>query len=120
MQGIKGFNTFSLFVFFLFLVSPLLYSCGGTEFTGPFATGVDVSPDSQIISVGANQQFVATVNFDDGGSQDLTTKVKWTSSNPSVATINESGLATGISAGSVTIHADYGNVSGYTALYVKD
>ena len=45
-------------------------------------------------------------------------EVKWGSSNTSVATINSTGLATGLSPGVTTITATYGSISGSTTLTV--
>ena len=57
------------------------------------------------IFVGSTQQFQALGWYSDGGNQDITTQVSWSSSNPSVATINSGGLATGVSPGTATITA---------------
>ena len=124
MRVIKGLKTISLFVIFLFFISTFLYSCGqAREYTGPFATGVDVTPGGQTIAVGATQQFVATVHWDNGTTGDLTTQVKWWSDNTSVAVVNESGLVFAISAGDTFIHAQvpgiYGNVASSTDFHVK-
>ncbi len=48
-----------------------------------------------------------------GTVSNITDQVTWTSSVPSVATINASGIATGVSAGSTTITA---TINGYTGL----
>jgi N-acetylneuraminic acid mutarotase len=45
-------------------------------------------------------------------------EVTWASSNPAVATINETGLATGLSPGSTDVTATSGSISGSTALAV--
>ena len=51
------------------------------------------------------QQFKATGTFEDGSTLELTSLVQWSSSSSSVATINKSGLATLVGAGSATITA---------------
>jgi uncharacterized protein YjdB len=63
------------------------------------AAGLTVSPSTQTIAAGQTAQFSATQN----GS--TVSGVTWTSSNSVVASINQNGVATGITAGTVTITA---------------
>jgi len=62
-------------------------------------TGVTVSPTSASISTGATTQLTATV----APSNATNKAVSWSSSNTGVATVNSSGLVTGVAAGSATI-----------------
>ncbi|HEV2146305.1 MAG TPA: lamin tail domain-containing protein [Longimicrobiaceae bacterium] len=64
---------------------------------------VTVSPSSATVGAGATQQFTATAT-DDAGSTVATT-FTWTSADPAVATVDGSGLATGVAAGTATIRA---------------
>jgi uncharacterized protein YjdB len=64
-------------------------------------TAVTVTPSSAAINVGNAVQLLATVTGDPG----VNTAVTWSSSDPSRATVNASGLVTGIAAGSVTVTA---------------
>jgi uncharacterized protein YjdB len=68
--------------------------------------------------VGGKQQFAATGTYSDGSKQDLTNSATWTSSAPSIATINSTGLAAGVAAGSTTIQAASGSIYGSTTLTV--
>ncbi|MGB7554298.1 MAG: Ig-like domain-containing protein, partial [Candidatus Korobacteraceae bacterium] len=74
-----------------------------------------MTPSSATIpNVGGTSQFQATgyfVNGKNGNSnnQNLTSQVTWTSSTPTVATINSSGLATAVGVGTTTITATGGN-----------
>jgi uncharacterized protein YjdB/beta-glucanase (GH16 family) len=62
-------------------------------------TGVTVSPTSASVAVNATQQLTATVV-----PANATNKtVSWVSSNTSVATVNASGLVSGVAAGTATI-----------------
>ncbi|MBI4689286.1 MAG: DUF1566 domain-containing protein [Nitrospirae bacterium] len=79
---------------------------------------ITVTPANPSITEGATRQFTATGTYSDSTTQNLTTSVTWSSSNASVATINNSGLATGIAAGSTTIKATSGSISGSTSLTV--
>src|SRR5262249_27591387 len=53
-------------------------------------------------------QFTATGTFTSGPPQNITNFVAWSSSMPAVATINASGLATGLAAGMTMIGARSG------------
>lgn len=69
--------------------------------TAPSVTSVTTTLGSASIRVGATTQAVATVVVAGGASQNVT----WTSSNTSVATIDGSGLVTGVSEGTTEITA---------------
>jgi len=64
-------------------------------------TGVSVSPASASISVSGTQQLTKTISPGNATNQN----VNWSSNNPSVATVNASGLVTGIAVGTATITA---------------
>jgi hypothetical protein len=76
-----------------------------------------VSPASDSVYVGDTKQFTASY-LDLHGNPVSGPAVTWTSSNPAVATINGSGLATGVSAGTVTITASNAYTSGTATLKV--
>ena len=87
--------------------------------TPPTLTSIAVTPTNSSILAGATQQFTATGTYSDGGTQNLSNRVTWTSLNTAVATINTNGLATGLSAGTATISATLGSVSGNATLTVQ-
>jgi uncharacterized protein YjdB len=93
----------------------LTVSAGGGG-TTPTLSSISVTPANPSITVGATRQFTATGEYSDGSSHDITTQVTWSSSNTSFATVNNSGLATGVAAGTVTISASLGGISGNTNL----
>lgn len=62
-------------------------------------TGVTVSPATDSFNVGATKQLLATLDPTNATYQNVT----WRSSNTAVATVNSSGLVTGVSAGSAII-----------------
>jgi uncharacterized protein YjdB len=70
-------------------------------------TSVSVSPSIASIQIGATQQLTATVSPSNATNKTVT----WSSGNPSVATVNSSGLVSGISAGSaiITVTTQDGN-----------
>lgn len=75
---------------------------------------ITVSPGTVSTNKGLSQQFAAAGVFSDGTatiSQDITTLVSWSSSTTSVATINAQGLATGVSAGTTNITAQWNGIT---------
>ncbi len=79
---------------------------------------IQVTPANPNLTVGQTQQFTATGTYSDGSTKSLTSSANWLSSNTSVATISTSGLATAVAAGTSTITATFGTVSGTTTLTV--
>ncbi|HEY1547350.1 MAG TPA: Ig-like domain-containing protein [Kofleriaceae bacterium] len=77
---------------------------------------IAVTPADPAVTFGGTQQFTATGTFTDGTQPDLTMFVTWSSSDPTIATINAVGLATGVGNGTVTITATDGTISGTTSL----
>lgn len=73
-------------------------------------TGVSVNPTTASIEQGSTVQLTETVTPSNASD----TSVSWSSSNTSVATVNSSGLVTGVSAGSATITVTTTD-GGYTA-----
>jgi hypothetical protein len=90
---------------------------------GPTLTSIQVSPSNPAIAVNGSQQFTAAGTFSDGSMTNPLTGVTWSVTNATpagVATINSgTGLAmAGASAGSATIVAAEGGISGSTTLTV--
>src|SRR5262245_8012090 len=79
---------------------------------------IAVTPSNPSVTVGSTQQFTATGTYSDGSTQNVTSQVTWASSNTAAATINSSGLATAVAAGTTTISATLGSVHGSTGLTV--
>lgn len=84
---------------------------------------IAVTPANPSILAGGTFQLFATGTYINGVHQDVTNSVTWNSSNTGVATISNSagtqGLATGVTAGTTTIAATSGTVSGNTILTVN-
>ena len=85
----------------------------------PVVSSVTVSPDMASIEVGETQQFEAIALTSDGMAIPGVT-VTWTSSDMMVATIDGSGLATGVGAGEAEIMATVGDLSGTAMLMVAE
>ncbi len=62
-------------------------------------TGVNVSPKSTSVNVGATQQLTAAVEPSNAANK----TVKWSSSDTSIAKVDSTGLVTGVSKGTATI-----------------
>lgn len=99
------------------LAASLLAACGGSGDQGrdpilgvPAATlvSVVVSPATSTVAIGATQQFSAVAGYTDGSAVDVTAKSSWTSANTAVASVGNTGLATGVSAGTAAISAAFG------------
>jgi hypothetical protein len=57
-------------------------------------------------------QFTATGTFVDGTTRDMTSQAVWTSSTPDIATVDSTGLVTGIKPGHATVNATAGGITG--------
>ncbi len=82
-------------------------------------TSIAVTPALISVGIDDTKQFTATAVFADGSTQDLTSQVGWTSSAANVALISNTGLASGLSAGTTQIAASYQGVSGSATLTVS-
>ncbi len=78
--------------------------------TAPVIVTITVAPASPSIPVNASQQFAATAK-DSGGNTIAGVTFTWASSAASVATINSSGLASGVAAGTTQITAKASGVT---------
>jgi len=85
--------------------------------TAPVLVSIAVTPANPSITAGQQQQFTATGNYTDGSHQNLTSTATWSSSAPAVATVS-AGLATSLTAGTTTVKATSGSISGSTILTV--
>src|SRR6266700_6038476 len=78
---------------------------------------VSVSPASVSLSVGGTTQLIATPR-DSAGNPLTGRTVSWSSSNGAVASVNASGVVSGVAAGSATITATSEGQSGTSAITV--
>ena len=78
---------------------------------------ISVQASSSPLFVGHSTQLSALGSYSDSTSANVTSVSQWTSSNPSVATVGlTTGLVQAVSAGSATITATVGSVSGALAV----
>ena len=97
--------------------SPTMVGARGTGIARNLVS-ISVNPASASINIGQTQQFTAIGTYNDGSTADITSAVAWTSSLSSTATIDSKGLSTGVAAGTSTISAGQGSVSGSATLDV--
>ncbi len=84
------------------------YSTGGA---GPALTMIEVSPATANLAVGNKQQFTATAK--DQNSNEMTNVAfTWSSSNETVGTVNGTRFFTALAAGTTTVTAAAGSVTG--------
>jgi hypothetical protein len=117
--------------FLVTVLTLILAGCGGGSLTSlgttpsPIAPAVTlksiaVTPGSQTISAGSQQQFKATGTYSDHSSKDLTSSVTWQSSATTVANVSSSGLVKVLGAGQATISATLKSVNGSALLTATD
>jgi len=85
-----------------------------TPTSPPAAVSIEVTPESASIAVGQTQQFTATAKYPDGSTADVTDQVIWTS-DESIATIDDTGLATGVATGTTEVNASLGTITSVPA-----
>ena len=89
-------------------------TCATLTVTAATLQSIAVTPANPSIAPGANQQFVATGTYSDATTAVITGSVTWGSATTSVATISAGGLAHAVAAGTSSISATLGGVSGST------
>ena len=100
-------------------VTLTLNACGGSGSTGPVGRTptLSIAITTNPIVSGTSAQASATVT-DASGNTSPASGVTWSSANPSVANINATGLVTGAVAGTATIVAQSGGVTGQATVTV--
>jgi outer membrane protein assembly factor BamB len=73
---------------------------------------IAVTPAAPTISVSKSLQLTATGTYSDNSVQDVTAQVTWKSLDTAKATVDATGLVTGVDYGSATVTATLGAVSG--------
>lgn len=86
-------------------------------------SSIVVTPVSATVAAGLSRQFIATANYTDGSSADISSSAIWASSDTQVAIMNpngavNSGVATGQAVGTALISATSGTVAGSASLTV--
>jgi uncharacterized protein YjdB len=94
---------------------------GSTQVTiaAPAPVSIMIAPNDPSVAAGLTVQMTATGTFTDGSMHDITSSVIWSSSNLSVATVSNAGLAQSQVAGTTTITAADGTLTASTTLTVN-
>jgi trimeric autotransporter adhesin len=105
--------------FAVLLSLALAVSCKGF-FVNPTVSSITVGPSNVNIPVGSTQQMTATATYSDQSTGDVTSKsgISWQSSDSTQATVTNTGLVKGVAAGTPTITAQLGTVSGQASVNV--
>ena len=85
----------------------------------PKLTKVTVSENKLLLAPGGSKSVVVTALYDTGKTAVVTGNVVWTSSKPSVATVNASGTITAVSKGTTSIKGKYNNKTVTVSVTVK-
>jgi hypothetical protein len=85
----------------------------------PTLQTIAVNPANPNLAPGITFPFDAVGTYSNATTHDVTTSALWSTANTSVATINPSGLATGVATGNTTVSAALGSVQGSITLNVK-
>jgi hypothetical protein len=91
--------------------------CGGSSQQAVTLQSITITPATALIKVNDTQPFAASGKFSDGSSQNLT-NVSWTTVKSEIATIDSSGVASGVSAGTTKITASASGVNGTASITV--
>lgn len=81
---------------------------------------LELTPGTAMVVTGTTQQFVGVADLGDGTTAILPAGATWTSSNTSVATVDQNGLASAVAAGTSSISLSSGDVSISATLTVTD
>jgi uncharacterized protein YjdB len=108
----------ALFVVVCVFVGLLAGCSSGSSNSSPTLTAIAVTPSTASVPAGQTQQFKAVGTYSNNTTQDITGSATWSSSTASVATVAAGGLATAVAAGTTTITASMGSISGGATLNV--
>ena len=109
----KLWGTLPLAALLMIVLGP---GCEGF-FVDPVLTGITVGP-ATTIQTGTTIQMAALGTYNDGSQKKLTSHVYWSSGTPTVATINTSGVVTGVGPGQTIITAASETVTGTATITV--
>ncbi|MGL5815433.1 MAG: beta strand repeat-containing protein [Aeromonas sp.] len=83
-------------------------------------TQIQIIPASVQLAKGTTTQLTAIATFTDQSTQDISTQAAWLSGNNAIATVDNTGLVTGVAAGTVTLSATLLGVTATTNLQVNN
>jgi uncharacterized protein YjdB len=101
-------------------ISGTISATASITVTNATLVSLAIAPLASSMPASAVKQFTATGTFSDNSTEDMTNSVLWSSSAASIATIDNSGLATSIAMGNTTITAAWGAITQSTTLTVSN
>ena len=94
----------------------VVFACATDQTVGPDTiTALSVAPDTLEVGVGQIGQLSA-IAFDEHGIGFVGVATEWTSQDPGIATVSETGAVGGVAVGTTTVTA---SAEGFTASAVK-
>ncbi|MNG93607.1 Bacterial Ig-like domain (group 2) [compost metagenome] len=81
---------------------------------------IQIIPATVQLAIGTTTKLTAIATFADQSTQDVSSQVGWLSSNTTVATVDSTGLVTGVAAGSTTLSASLLGVTASTSIQVNN
>ncbi len=81
---------------------------------------LQIIPATVQLAIGTTTRLTAIATFVDQSTQDVSSQVGWLSSNTAVATVDSTGLVTGVAAGSTTLSASLLGVTASTSIQVNN
>jgi len=84
----------------------------------PELTNINVTPATSTIEVADSIQMLATGNYSNGTSDDISASVVWSVDDPAIAAVSNAGLVTGVAGGTVTVSAMDGSITGVSTVIV--
>jgi hypothetical protein len=82
-------------------------------------SAISLQPGSAFLPLGGGLQFLATGNFSDGTTADLTILASWASLDSAIATVNPLGYAGANGAGQTGIRATFASQNGSSSLVIN-
>jgi len=103
---------------------PLVVTANGVQsnpvsFTLAVLTSIAIPFGNPSVQPGGTLQLTATGVYSDSSWLDVSSTATWTSSNPAAATINSTGLVTGVAFGQTTIQAALGGINQSVTVLVE-
>lgn len=102
-------------------------SFGGVTGTAPLGvtaaslTSIALTPGTTGVAIGSTLPIIAVGTFSDGSKQPINLAVAWsvTPSNGSIATVDPTGLVTGVAAGAAMVTAKFGTITTNATINVQ-
>lgn len=92
--------------------------CGQFFPSSTTITALSIAPTNSTLAPGVTQQFTATATYGNNTTGDVTKNVSWSTTPTNIATVNATGLVSGLALGTATVQAQSGSVIASTSVTV--